>query len=302
MRIDSTATIANPIYDSAFKYLLDDERIARIFLSALIGSEILELDFRPTEVHHKLPKASLTVFRMDFAARVRTEDGSEKMILIEIQKAKLAEDVMRFRRYLGHQYASADNVVREAEDVFGKPGKPLEIFTIYFLGHTLQHTPEPVVWVRRELYGLDGDRNQRIDGVREEFIDALTHDSIIVQIPYLKHRRRTDLERLLSIFDQSQQVPGDLHVLNLETEGMPERYAEVVRRLVKAAATPAVQVEMDLEDEFLRGLEDKEREVAAALQREKEAITREEKERKLKEEALAELEKLRSLLEGKAER
>jgi len=28
------ADIANPIYDGAFKYLLDDNRIAKIFLSA----------------------------------------------------------------------------------------------------------------------------------------------------------------------------------------------------------------------------------------------------------------------------
>jgi len=42
--------IANPIYDVVFKYLLDDEKVARLMLSALLGKEVLELEFRPTEV------------------------------------------------------------------------------------------------------------------------------------------------------------------------------------------------------------------------------------------------------------
>ena len=42
--------IANPIYDVVFKYLLDDEKVARLVLSALLGKEILELAFRPTEI------------------------------------------------------------------------------------------------------------------------------------------------------------------------------------------------------------------------------------------------------------
>ena len=41
--------IANPIYNGAFKYLLDDNRVARLFLSTMIGEEIVELTFRPTE-------------------------------------------------------------------------------------------------------------------------------------------------------------------------------------------------------------------------------------------------------------
>ena len=29
--------IANPIYDGAFRYLLDDNKVARLFLSTMIG-------------------------------------------------------------------------------------------------------------------------------------------------------------------------------------------------------------------------------------------------------------------------
>ena len=64
--------IANPIYDVVFKYLLDDKEVARLVLSALLGKEVLELQFRPTEVHHEAARpdgTQLLVLRMDFAAR-----------------------------------------------------------------------------------------------------------------------------------------------------------------------------------------------------------------------------------------
>lgn len=37
--------IANPIYDSVFKYLMEDDRVAKILLSALLKKEIVELQY-----------------------------------------------------------------------------------------------------------------------------------------------------------------------------------------------------------------------------------------------------------------
>ncbi len=42
--------IANPIYDSVFKYLMDDNRVAKLIVSALLAEEVEELEFRPAEV------------------------------------------------------------------------------------------------------------------------------------------------------------------------------------------------------------------------------------------------------------
>jgi hypothetical protein len=43
--------IANPIYDVVFKYLMRDEKVAKLLLSAIIGKEVVSLEFRPTEHH-----------------------------------------------------------------------------------------------------------------------------------------------------------------------------------------------------------------------------------------------------------
>lgn len=35
--------VANPLYDAVFKYLMEDERIAKTILSALLQKEVLEV-------------------------------------------------------------------------------------------------------------------------------------------------------------------------------------------------------------------------------------------------------------------
>lgn len=41
--------IANPIYDSVFKYLMEDERVARTILSALLKKEVVSVKMRRNE-------------------------------------------------------------------------------------------------------------------------------------------------------------------------------------------------------------------------------------------------------------
>ena len=285
--------IANPIYDGAFKYLLDDNRIARLFLSTLIGEEIAELTFRPTEHRLDVEQRSVTVFRMDFSARIALPDGGEKLVIIEIQKAKYATDIMRFRKYLGQQYLSKDNSYTVKGELHAMP-----ILSIYLLGHSLSHTERPVIRVVRQY--LDASGKEPIE-CREEFIESLTHDSIIVQIPHLAHRRQSDLECLLGIFDQSQKDPADAHTLSIREEDYPEKFQGVIRRLIKAISEPDVRETMDVEDDYLEDLEDMERMIAkkdAALVEQRAALV--EKDAALVEQKAALVEKDAALVEKDA--
>ncbi len=248
-----TTRIANPIYDGAFKYLLDDNRIARLFLSTLIGEEITELTFRPTEHHTDIEQRSVTVFRMDFSARIVSPGGEEKLVIIEIQKAKFATDIMRFRKYLGQQYVSKENSY-----FAGGQQRAMPILSIYLLGHSMEHTKVPVIRVVRQ--DLDVVAGERIDS-REEFIESLTHDSIIVQIPHLSQRRQTDIECLLGVFDQTQIDPRDAHTLSIREEDYPPKFQGIIRRLLKAVSEPKVRETMEVEDEYLEYLESLERAV-----------------------------------------
>ena len=39
--------VANAIYDVVFKYLLEDRSIAKLFLSALLKTEVIDLELKP---------------------------------------------------------------------------------------------------------------------------------------------------------------------------------------------------------------------------------------------------------------
>ena len=97
--------IANPIYDVVFKYMMEDLKVAKTFISAIIGEQVQKLDFCPQEQTTKYKEGSLTVVRMDFLARIKTAEGY-KSVIIEMQKALLSSDLRRFRRYVGSQYQS----------------------------------------------------------------------------------------------------------------------------------------------------------------------------------------------------
>ena len=249
---DDFMRVANPIYDVVFKFLMGDMRIARLILSKILDQEIETLEFKPTEFRKKIG-LNLTVFRIDFSAVIRREDGSRKLVLIEIQKAKLPTDIMRFRKYLGGHYQDPNNVCPTDD---GAEEKALPIICIYFLGHPLQHIESPVIKVERSY--IDAVTQEELTG-REEFIESLTHDSYIIQIPRLREKRRNDLEILLSIFDQSRQASDNRHFLDLNEEDYPEEFRIVIRRLLKAAVEEDVCQTMDLEDDILDELESLER-------------------------------------------
>lgn len=253
--------IANPLYDVVFRYLMEDNRVARLFLSAILDEEVIELTFNPTERSRKLGgEASLTVIRMDFHARIRQAEGQERVVLIELQKAKYHHQVMRFRSYLGKQYQNPEHI-NVAE-------QPLPLYPIYILGEAFTQAAIPVIRVERGY--LDAATGRRI-AEQHPFIEALTHDATVIQAYHLPGHRRTVLERFLSIFDQSGRRDPKGHILALDDADYPARYRPVIRRLQKALQNPDLEEEMDLEDEVMNEFHRKDQQIAAARQRAQEA-------------------------------
>ena len=99
----------------------------------------------------------------------------------------------------------------------------------------------------------------------EEFIECLTHNSVVVQIPLFKIYRRNKLEKLLSIFEASTN-----HEVEIE-ELEDEDYQLVSRRLLKANANNEIRKLMDVEDEIISELTNKDRKIATLESRNEEA-------------------------------
>ena len=237
--------IANPIYDVVFKFMMEDEKVARMLLSALLKKDIVELQMRQHE-YTAMQQSRISLFRMDFSAKIRENDGSEHLILIELQKTWLATETLRFRQYLGTQYLNKNNMRNGDASTYGLP-----IITIYILGHILGDLKEPVIYVRRHY--LDYEDN--VIEEKDPFVESLTHDSIIVQIPYLKGRTRNRLERLLNVFDQDYRSPENEHLIEIDETIFPADEQLIITRLLKAGVAPDVRRAMEVEDEILSEIE-----------------------------------------------
>jgi len=276
--------IANPIYDVVFKYLMSDNKIAKLMLSTIIGKEVINLTFRDTEKRTDLDK-SIKYHRLDFSAEILDDNNNKQIVIIELQKIRLPADIVRFRRYLGEQYMSKENTYLGTNEKGDPEIKAIPIISIYFLGYELYKINVPVLKINRET--IDIATNKKIEE-KTEFTECLTHDSFIIQIPYLKDKRRSELEKLLSIFDQTNKETNDTHVLNINEENFPEKYREIIRRLVKANSEPEIRRKMDLEDDFVEEIRNKD----LAIKRRDEKIAEKDEKIAEKDEKLLETAKL----------
>jgi hypothetical protein len=187
--------IANPIYDVVFKRMMENDKVAKFFIGTLLNETIETVEVKPQEFTYTDKMAGLAVFRLDFIATIKTETGELKKILIEIQKAKNQIDLMRFRNYLAEQYKKDD-------EINGKK-MILPITTIYILGFKLPEITSPCLKVERKYKDLV---NQTTLETKSDFIEKLTHDSYIVQVERITNKYQTRLDKLLSLFEQTNFV------------------------------------------------------------------------------------------------
>ena len=244
--------IANPIYDIVFKYLMEDERIARTILSALLKVDVIAVEVRPHEYSDD-NRDTLSVFRIDFGATIRDRDGQERLILIELQKTWLETETLRFRQYLGVHYSNPKNM--------SDGSTALPMVAVYLLGHKVGDIEEPVLYVNHQ--SRDYDDNIVTKGLPNAFIDSLTHDSIIVQIPRLHGRINNRLDMVLSIFDQSHRDANDGRLLRIDDEAYRDDadMERILHRLSMAAADSDMRHKMNVEDEYFSAIEKRDTEI-----------------------------------------
>ena len=241
--------VANPLYDAVFKYLMEDNRIAKTILSALLKKKVIDVKIRRNEYANLTRRESISMFRIDFAATVLDEDNQPHLMLIELQKTWLPTETLRFRRYLALQYNNEENMRKEEHGKYAIP-----MVAIYLLGHCVGEIEEPVIYVNHHAYNYDGKKVEA--GIPDPFVESLQHDSIIVQIPLLHGRVNNRLEKVLCLFDQTNVADNKkvIKVDDKQFEGDNDM-EYIVRRLQSAAADPDMRYQMNVEDEFFKELE-----------------------------------------------
>lgn len=260
--------IANPIYDVVFKYLMEDERVVKILLSALLKKTVVEVEMRKHE-YSNVQRDKISMFRIDFGAKVREEDGSIRLVLIELQKTWLETETLRFRQYLGAQYANPDNMLKDDEHI----SQGIPMVAVYLLGHRVGDIEEPVLYVKHESYDYEG--NVVTKGLPDPFVESLTHNSILVQIPRLHGHVNNRLEEVLSIFDQTRKNRDNRQVIDINEADYADdaEMMLIIHRLLAAAADAQVRQDMNAEEIYLQPIEDRD---TAIMQRDKQLAEKEE--------------------------
>ena len=225
--------IANPIYDSAFKYMMQNERAATVLLENLLDKEILKLDILTNDTPIIEEKSGVRILRLDFSAKVKDKTtGETELVTIELQKSYLDTEIMRFRTYLGQQYSDVN-------------------VAIYILGHTFQEIdiPKPVIYNYPDPRGIE--KEPVPDILKTRFFRGITHDTIIVQIPYLKRNAKTKLEQMLEIFCQDYVSANTEQLLEIDDfDNRSQEFRELARPLVYAVSDPHVRKVMTIEYEM----------------------------------------------------
>ncbi|MDM8528090.1 hypothetical protein QUF58_07725 [Anaerolineales bacterium HSG24] len=155
----------------------------------------------------------------------------------------------------------------------------------------MKKTTAPVIKVARQYYDVTtGEEIQ----TREEFIESLTHDSYVIQIPYLHPDYKSEVEQLLMIFDQ-RWITDDKRIMNFKESYYPEKYWQITRRLQTAIATPEVRRIMQAEDEILEEFAMMEQLIAEkdeALDEQRQALDEKDKALDEKDKVVAEQQKM----------
>jgi len=278
--------ILNPLYDWAFKYLLDNNELARKFVSAILCRNVTHLETRNIELP-LLKEGNPFYTRFDFKAIVEA-DGRTEEVLIELQKYRSPDPVGRFRTYLGESYMREESYT-EADGTRKRASLPL--IAVYILGYSPAEFRVPHVVARPVLYdGIDGT----VLEMESRTVGLLTHTShFLLAVPPAGYVwRGSRQEAVLRLFRQKLDSEESNTIYELEDEPQDEvarelaaylnlgtRQEDIVRRLKAEEEYYASLVELEA------ALEESRRREEELARRESEASRREAEERRQREES-----------------
>ena len=147
-----------------------------------------------------------------------------------------------------------------------RPPYGIPMVAVYILGHRVGNIDVPVLYVNHKSYDYDG--NVVTHGLPDPFVDSLTHDSIIVQIPLLHGQINNRLEKVLSVFDQTYKEKDDQHIVELDEAKYQDDpdMQYILHRLYLASSNAQLRQDMNVEDEYFKAIEDRD---TAIMQRDK---------------------------------
>jgi len=202
------------------------------------------------------------LLHLDFAAVIEKENGEEEMVMIELQKAAYETDIFRFKQYVCENFQKKRKVKKTDPDT----GEEIEIelpyrlVPIFILNFKIEDEINDLMIKTRQIKtGIFTDKELN---KKNEFIDNLSYELYVVQLPYLKiaeelyfepESYKAKLFALLKLFDQRAKKTDNECRLRLFRRFFPDFLDRVIKRLQTADIdNPDLEKQMKAEDHFLK--------------------------------------------------
>jgi len=226
----------------------------------------LEKNIAISEISIKDPVTGKDVkqLHLDFVAVIEKENGEEEMVMIELQKVAIETDIFRFKQYIAENFQKKRKIIKTDPDTDQEfeIELPYRLIPIFILNFKIEDEISDLMIKTRQIKtGIFTDKEM---DSRNDFIDHLSYELYVVQLPYLKQIEKLNLETneykqklfaLLKLFDQRAKKIDNEYRLRLFRRMFPGFLDRVIKRLQAADIdNPNLEKQMQAEDYFLKPL------------------------------------------------
>jgi len=214
----------------------------------------------------------LKPLHLDFVAVIEMENGEEEMVMIELQKVSIGTDIFRFKQYIAENFQKKRKIYKTDPDTDEEIEieLPYRLLPIFILNFKIEDEISDLMIKTRQIKtGIF--TNKEIDK-RNEFIDHLSYELYVVQLPYLQQIEKLDFENneykrklfaLLKLFDQRAKKTDNEYRLRLFRRLFPGFLDRVIKRLQTADIdNPNLEKQMQAEDYYLKPLLQRDNKIA----------------------------------------
>jgi len=249
--------LLNPLFDTVFKFLMEDVECAKGLIKTIIKKDISELyplQQEASTMRLKIKYSQIGMIRQDYVAMIKSQDEDGKdtfeKVVIEVQKSPFMPEIGRFRNYLADKYKKKTNIPTSegSKDVF------LAIKTIYLIEETFNKNLPPVLARLGQYY--DELENTVYEGKRDEVVELFNHDSWFIQTELLPPDFKQEMMYVLSVFAPTYRKDRKDRYIEIPDNEMLQKKYELLNRLIRrlqmatsnTKINRAVDVEMEYED------------------------------------------------------
>ena len=242
------------------------------------------------------------LLHLDFVAVIEKENGEEEIVMIELQKVAIETDIFRFKQYIAENFQKKRKITKTDPDTLQEIEieLPYRLIPIFILNFKIENEISDLMIKTRQIKtGIFTDKELNN---KNEFIDHLSYELYVVQLPYLQLIEELDFENneykrklfaLLKLFDQRAKKTDNEYRLRLFRRLFPGFLDRVIKRLQTADIdNPNLEKQMQAEDHYLKPLLRRDNKISWLLLNKKQIETELKEKEKEKEKAIDEKDKV----------